>query len=196
MSYELSDVEILFIIFLSTKFGISILLAAITLTISKKVNKTANRWFTVFILGLSFVFLIDVLEEHNYNFVPRLLLFFTQIPDLLIPISLYLAVKSFVNPIKNSTRNDVILFVPWVIDIVFKFFAFFIYKEEFMAESTLQSLYGIIFIAFWIFIVTKSWLIILKHQQSIKHLSADILRIDLKWLLYLLAVPTILILLR
>ena len=101
MSYELSDVEILFIIFLSTKFGISILLAAITLTISKKVNKTANRWFTVFILGLSFVFLIDVLEEHNYNFVPRLLLFFTQIPDLLIPISLYLAVKSFVNPIKN-----------------------------------------------------------------------------------------------
>ena len=43
MSYELSDVEILFIIFLSTKFGISILLAAITLTISKKVNKTANN---------------------------------------------------------------------------------------------------------------------------------------------------------
>ena len=62
MNYDLSDIDILFVIFLSTKFGITVLLSFITLTIFKKLNKTANRWFTVFILGLSFVFLIDVLE--------------------------------------------------------------------------------------------------------------------------------------
>ncbi|WP_109439032.1 AraC family transcriptional regulator [Aquimarina sp. AU119] len=193
MSYDFSDIDIVFVIFLSTKFGISILLTAITFTISKKVNNIANKWLTVFIFGLSLVFLIDILGEFNSNISHYLLFFCKEIIVFLIPISLYLAVHSFVKPIKNLTRNDVILFIPWIVDILLKSFSFF-GKKVFITENELyQPWYDILFIAFCIFILIKSSLIISRHQKSIKYLSADVYRIDLKWLLYLLLAPTILI---
>ncbi|TPN86286.1 helix-turn-helix domain-containing protein [Aquimarina algicola] len=193
MSHDFSDIDILFVIFLSTKFGITILLTTITFTISKKVNKVANRWLTVFILGLSLVFLIDPLREFNDNFTHSLLFFCKEIIVFLIPISLYLAVHSFVKPIKTLTRNDVILCIPWGVDILLKSFSFFS-EDVFITENEwYQPWYDIFFIAFCIFTLVKSSLTILKHQKSIRYLSADVYRIDLKWLLYLLLAPTTLI---
>ena len=193
MSNDFSDIDIVFVIFLSTKFGISILLSTITFAISKKVNKTANKWLAIFILGLSLVFLIDPLGEFITNITHSLLFLCKEIIVFLIPISIYLAVLSFVKPIKNLTKNDAILFLPWVVDIILKSFSFFS-ETVFITENELyQPWYDIFYIAFCVFILIKSSWMIVKHQKSIKNLSADVYRIDLKWLLYLLLAPTTLI---
>jgi len=193
MGYNSSNIDIFFVIFLATKFGVSLLLTAVTFTISKKVNQTANKWLTVFAFGLSLVFLVDILGELTNNISHSVLFFCKEIIVFLIPISLYLTVLSFVKPIKNLTRKEIVLCIPWIIDIILKSFTFFS-KQVFITENKLyQPWYDIFFITFCIFILIKSSWIILKHQKSIKDLSADVDRIDLQWLLYLLLAPALLI---
>ncbi|WP_426278380.1 helix-turn-helix domain-containing protein [Chryseobacterium sp. S-02] len=162
-------------------YGSLVLLSLLKLSNPLKVNKKANLWFGIFLFLWSSFWLDEILflvtdstiEIHSLLFV-RFIQFFT-------PITFYLSVLFYTNPVfkfKISDLKYVVLPVIFLISLLFIEFGFYEFQYVSISLILFQAL----------FYTGLSYFTIRKHQKKIQQFSSNTEGINLNWLEYIILI--------
>ncbi len=162
-------------------YGSLVLLSLLKLSNPLKVNRKANFWFGIFLFLWSSFWLDEILflvtdstiEIHSLLFV-RFIQFFT-------PITFYLSVLFYTNPVfkfKISDLKYTILPVIFLVSLIFIEFGFYEFQYVIISLILFQAL----------FYTGLSYFTIRKHQKKIQQFSSNTEDINLNWLEYIILI--------
>ena len=194
------DLDYLYYLFDGARMGALIMLGFLIWTTSLRINKTANKWFSVFIFSVVGLMLADSLWYEEFFGYPYSVISLNLTLFLCIP-AIYLSVLFFVTPNRRFQKRDYWLFFPFFLDVLFNVSTFFLFTtaeldvREQVALSLFDTIELLAFVLFGIFLWVLGGKKLKTHQEKIKLLRGDIEVVDLKWLYSLSLTAPILIVL-
>ncbi|MGS2763417.1 helix-turn-helix domain-containing protein [Sinomicrobium sp. M5D2P9] len=172
----------------------------LTVVMTEKYNKTANKWLAAFVFGLCLLSLSDLIRQSEASLPGIKKIISVDLIIFMLPPALYLAIISFIQPTKKFKLKDSMFFLPFMIDLLTKL-RFIVFHQS--GDLTPQYLdkayfssgwYKTLFLIFSCCFLAASIFGLRRHQKRIKELSSNVQRIDLKWLYYLLSAMPLLLL--
>lgn len=147
-------------------------------------NHRGNRWFAIFFLCLSLLFIVDF--EELYPIISWIIPAFIDL-FLLLPFFLWLTVYSFVTPKADFPKKSLWLLVPFFIISVI------IIVEERVKDEFIyfEYLYFTLFSIVWLVTFVLCRRTLQKHQSDIQQINASTEEIDMAWLYRLVLVMPI-----
>lgn len=180
--------------------GMLILLCLQSLAISQIRNSRANIFLALFFLMLAIVLFNDNEVLHSIGiYDTKCLNRLLWIPTILIPSSMYFAVRYFVEPNRELAKKDLIYIAPWALNVIL--FIPFIFDSNIKDLSVGWSIYAKFFkyLAEFTMITLSSYIwfrvytVLKKHVKRVKLLHSSSDSVDLKWLLNIIILAPILI---
>ncbi|UOG73592.1 AraC family transcriptional regulator [Hymenobacter tibetensis] len=178
--------------------GSLLLLAFLTFTNPRNVNKKANHWLGVFLFSFACLLLDRVLPDTAiYKKYPHLL-GLTELTRFAMAPSLYMGVVYFTYPDRKFHRKDLLHFIPCLL-FLFYIIPFFLHTAEekrailaghFPLPNALTALIGrcmfyaikIQIILYWV----AAYIRLRRHQQNVQLFASNIGNIGLGWMRYFL----------